>query len=347
MPGYSYNGIDYDENGNPIDSQTDTSQYGGGGATTNTAAAPTYGGMSQDDFLAAYHAAVAGGMSPEDAINSVKAQNGGMLAGGDAGGWGSYGTGANNAPPVSTTGGTASAAPATSTGGAGFGGGFGGGGSLIDPFTQQFNAPSPVSLGGPAGIPYIPPTPNYKAPTFTPPTFNKPNPWSYDPYTALSAETVKGEPGYQFGMDQGEQALLNSKAAQGIAGTGATLKAILGWGGDYATGRYNDAEARNERIYGTNRQNSLDAYNENYQTQTLDPYKFAYQGAMDAFAPQMAEFNANVGAGNNAYNTQAQAGQRQNELNYSNAWNLYNFDYDKYRNQQNDTFDKQFKVMSL
>lgn len=347
MAGYSYNGIDYDENGNPISNEADPGQYAQPGATTNTGAAPTYGGMSQADFLAAYRAALAGGMSEEDAINSVKAQNGGMLAGGDAGGWGSYGPGANNAPPVSTTGGAAQSASTTTGGGAGFGGGFGGGGSLIDPFTQPFNAPSPVNLGGPAGIPYIPPTPNYKAPTFTPPSYKPPPAWSYDPYTALDKNSVQNEPGYAFGMDQGEQALLNAKAAQGIAGTGATLKAILGWGGDYATGRYNDAEARNERIYGANRQNSKDIYDSAYQTQTLDPYRFAYQGAMDAFAPQMAEFNANVGAGNLGYSTQAAAGQRQNEANYNNAWEQMLFDYDKFKDQRDSTFSKQYAVLGL
>src|SRR5258706_243286 len=48
------------------------------------------------------------------------------------------------------------AAPFVDQGGSGGGGGAGGG--LPSPFTSTFNAPSPINLGGPAGIPFIPQT---------------------------------------------------------------------------------------------------------------------------------------------------------------------------------------------
>ncbi len=219
------------------------------------------------------------------------------------------------------------------------------GGSLIDPFTQTFNAPPPINLGGPNGISYIPQTPNYKAPVFTPPTYKPPPAWGYKDFVGPNAETVLKTPGYQFRLNQGEQALQNAKAAQGILGTGATLKAILGYGQDYASNEFQNEWNREYTEYGTNRAKDLDAYNTNYGTQYVDPYKFAYQGAMDAFAPQMAEFNANVNAGNLGYQTQAAAGQHQNDQNYLNAWNNYLFDYNKYRNQKLDTFNMQWPVV--
>lgn len=204
----------------------------------------------------------------------------------------------------------APAAPAPSSGGGG-----GGGASLIDPYTAQFTPPAPVNLGGPAGIPYIPPTPQFNAPTYTPPPA----------FVGPDAQTVLSRPGYAFRLNQGEQTLQNQKAAQGILGTGATLKAILGYGQDYASNEYQNEWNR-----------ALGEYNTNYQTQYTDPYKFAYQGALDAFAPQMQ-----------GYQTQAAAGQHQNDQNYLNAWNQQLFNYDVFRNQQNDTFQKQYALMGL
>jgi len=217
--------------------------------------------------------------------------------------------------------------------------------SLIDPYNQPFTPPAPVDLGGPAGIPYIPPTPHYTAPTFTPPAYTPPPAFNYKPFEGPNAETVLNTPGYKFRLNQGEEALQNAKAAQGILGTGATLKAILGYGQDYASNEFQNEWAREFAGYNTNRQGAVDAYNTNYQTQYVDPYRFSYQGALDAFAPQMAQFGANVQAGNLGYSTQAAAGQHQTDQNYLNAWNSMLFDYDKFRDQRDSTFNKQFAVL--
>ncbi len=270
----------------------------------------------------------------------------------------------------------AAAAPPTSGGGGGGGNPFGNfGGSLTDPFTQTFTPPPPQT-GTPS---YVPQTPTYTAPTFTPPAytpppafsygdFQKPADFSYANFQAPNAQSVLNEPGYQFRLTQGEQSLQNAKAAQGLIGTGATLKAILGYGQDYAGGEYQNAYNRDLGTYSTNRgnafgnyttnyNNAVDAYNTNrgnavsnyntnYQTQYADPYKIAYQSATDSFAPQMAGFQANVNAGNQAYATQAAAGQHQNDLNYANAWNSYLFDYNRYRNQKLDTYNMQLPLVT-
>jgi hypothetical protein len=64
-----------------------------------------------------------------------------------------------------------------------------------------------------------------------------------------SAQDVMAQPGYQFGMDQGMNALQRQIAAHGGRNSGAAQKAATRYGTDYATTRYNDAWAkRNDRL---------------------------------------------------------------------------------------------------
>lgn len=169
-------------------------------------------------------------------------------------------------------------------------------GVLTKPFGEQFQAPSMLDLGGPKGISYIPP-----APQFTPPSFQQP-----------TMEQALNEPGYQFALGQGVQGLDQSAAARGTLNTGGTLKDVLKYG--QALGQQNYQNVFNR---------ALDIYNTNYR------------GAYDAFQPLMAQWN-----------TQAQAGQRQNELNYDQNWNQYLQRYNAYRNWQNDTFNKEFQTQT-
>ena len=57
----------------------------------------------------------------------------------------------------------------------------------------------------------------------------------------LTAEQVMQEPGYQFGLQQGQRIMENNAAARGGLMSGSTLRALTQYGGDYATTRYNDA----------------------------------------------------------------------------------------------------------
>lgn len=52
------------------------------------------------------------------------------------------------------------------------------------------------------------------------------------------------DPGYQFRMDQGQQALERSAAARGGVMNGGTLKSLSRYGQDYASGEYNNAYSR-------------------------------------------------------------------------------------------------------
>jgi hypothetical protein len=65
-------------------------------------------------------------------------------------------------------------------------------------------------------------------------------------YRPTTAANVMSDPGYQFGMEQGRNALEGSASARGGLYSGATLKALNRFGNDYATTKFGDAFNRNE-----------------------------------------------------------------------------------------------------
>lgn len=76
----------------------------------------------------------------------------------------------------------------------------------------------------------------------------------YDP--TPSAQDVMNEPGYQFGMDQGRNAIQGTAAARGGLYSGNALKELTQFGGDYATTRFGQANDRRQQAFG-NRWNRL------------------------------------------------------------------------------------------
>jgi hypothetical protein len=204
------------------------------------------------------------------------------------------------------------------------GGGAAGGGATGGSAGDVWSQPAPVNLGGSSALPYIPPTPE-----FTAPKFEKPPAFSYADFVNPTAADVYNDPGFQFRRDEGANALLRSKAAQGTLNTGGALSDFLKLNQSFANQEYGSVWDRAANAYSMNRANALGNYNTNYQTQTKDPYTFDYQAALDTFAPKMQ-----------AYGIQAQAGQRQNELNTSYSWQKW-LD-DERRRQQG--FQNQFQV---
>lgn len=59
-----------------------------------------------------------------------------------------------------------------------------------------------------------------------------------------TAREVQADPGYQFGLDQGQQAIDRKTAASGGRISGAALKAAAQYGTNYATSGYNAAYQR-------------------------------------------------------------------------------------------------------
>jgi len=62
--------------------------------------------------------------------------------------------------------------------------------------------------------------------------------------TPLNTSAIQMDPGYQFGLQQGQQAIDRKTAAAGGRISGAALKAAAQYGTDYATTGYNSAYAR-------------------------------------------------------------------------------------------------------
>lgn len=84
-------------------------------------------------------------------------------------------------------------------------------------------------------------------------------------FTAPTAVTEQNDPGYQFRLQQGQQALERSAAARGNLLTGGTAKAEQRYGQDYASNEYSNVYNRSLNDYMTNyntwQQNVANQYN--------------------------------------------------------------------------------------
>ena len=83
----------------------------------------------------------------------------------------------------------------------------------------------------------LPATPGAPATTPSDTTGSLTKPFSFN---------ISKDPGYQFRMDQGTTAVENSAAARGSQLSGATLKELLKYGQDYASGEFNAAFQRDQ-----------------------------------------------------------------------------------------------------
>lgn len=106
--------------------------------------------------------------------------------------------------------------------------------------------------------------------------------FKYPKFDAPSKEMAEQEPGYQFRLNAGQQALERSASAKGILRTGGTLKDFVEYGQNFGAAEYNNVFNR-----------------------ALQGYDREYRGAYDAFAPKLAEYNnlfrAELASGMGAY----------------------------------------------
>jgi len=134
-----------------------------------------------------------------------------------------------------------------------------------------------------------------------------------------TAQDVMAEPGYQFGLEQGQKALDRTTNMRGMRYSGAALKAANRYGNDYATGQYNNAFNRGQQA-------QQQAYNQ------LSGVANTGQAAANNTSAYGANFANNaaqntMGAGNaNAANSIAQGNIWTNAINqgvsaYRNAGN--------------------------
>lgn len=75
---------------------------------------------------------------------------------------------------------------------------------------------------------------------------------------SFTGSDLQNEPGYQFGVNQGEQGINRAAAGRGSYDSGATLKALTRFNQDYAGTKYNDAYSR---AYNTDNSNKNRTYN--------------------------------------------------------------------------------------
>ena len=226
------------------------------------------------------------------------------------------------------------------------GGGMSGGtmGSGITPYNPLANY-NPETYNAPD--PFMPPA--YAGAT----PFSRPEYAAAQPFTGLSVEEMNADPGYQFRMQQGQQALERSGAARGVTNTGGTLQNILDYGQQAGSQEYGAAYGRKLGEYGMNEQNRFNAYQSNYAN------------AMGAYNQNEANgagaFDRNVGNAANAYNTNAENAYRQYTTNTAgqNMANqeaearrsgAYNTNLGAYQNQQRyglqaqgQAFDQQYR----
>ncbi len=97
-------------------------------------------------------------------------------------------------------------------------------------------------------------------------TYQTPAPFTYDPFSAPTGVTEQNDPGYQFRLQQGQQAIERGATAAGGAFSGGTLKALARYGQDYASNEYQNVYNRALQGYNTNFTDAYNTYNLNTQT---------------------------------------------------------------------------------
>jgi len=163
----------------------------------------------------------------------------------------------NTMPPPSTQASTSS----------GTGGGGGGGGTAT---TGTGPYPDWMSKS---------PTYNFEAaPDFAGPEFSAP-----------TGETAWNDPGYQFRLRSGREALERGAAARGTLRTGGTLRDIMDYGQNFAAQEYG-----------------------NIYNRALQDYNTKYQLAKDQFAPQFADWQS-----------KREAEQQRANQEFARQWDLY------------------------
>ena len=159
------------------------------------------------------------------------------------------------------------------------------------------------------------------------------DPFRGDKFAAPSYEQAQQDPGYQFRLQQGQQALENSAAAKGMLRTGGTMKGLMDYNqaaasqeydktygralGEYQMGYGQDVTAdqqqwgRATQKFGMNRQAGLDQYDRQFQAHQANQ-----AGRAGAFGQRMSAHQMNQAGLAGAYGQNMQAHQmdQSNEL---------------------------------
>lgn len=149
---------------------------------------------------------------------------------------------------------------------------------------------------GPAAGPAANPFPTFTAPGFTPSTpLQAPaNPYRFTPFeartfTAPTLEEAKNNPGYQFGLKQGQDSFLNNRALLGTIRGGGTIKDLFNYTNAAAEQNYGNVFNQNKSIFDTNEGERFGAWSAN-QLGGLNEFNTNYGVTKDV--------NSSLNAGN-------------------------------------------------
>lgn len=139
------------------------------------------------------------------------------------------------------------------------------------------------------------PTKYGMSPTFNPTAEGLPSTFSY------GAKDFQVDPGYQFALEQGQQAIQRSAAAKGGLVSGGALKDLSAYTTGMASQQYGTAYARAQGTYQQNYQNALNKYQQNYSN-LFNTFETNQQN-------KYGRLNALAGMGLTATGMASQAGQ--------------------------------------
>jgi hypothetical protein len=207
-------------------------------------------------------------------------------------------------------------------------------------------------MGAATWDPYAAPAPYVPASAYQPGAYQAPVFTPGAPFTGPTAEQMGADPGYQFRLQQGQEALERSGAARGVTNTGGTLKNILDYGQQAASQEYGNVYNRAAQSWGMNEAARQAAFGLNAPQQfqgwaateagRLGAYQMGEANRAGAYgmneANRAAAAQFNLGGYQQAYQNEAQRRQQD----YANRYQNWSAQYNQWRQQGADRFNEQW-----
>lgn len=146
----------------------------------------------------------------------------------------------------------------------------------------------PSDGGGGERTPYA----RFEPPPFDMPAWSAPAPFAYPEFEAPTAETFQADPGYDWRVAEGERALKNFSASQGLLRTGGTLKDLMTWREGLASQEFGNVYNRRFGEWSAGRDTARDMYDRNFQSSVFD-YNRQYQAEADEYARALGTYGMN------------------------------------------------------
>ncbi len=142
--------------------------------------------------------------------------------------------------------------------------------------------------------------------------FAAPAPFTDNTQFHFDGSDLENDPGFQFQLDQGRQALLASQSATGISG-GAAAKALERYAQDYAGTAYSNAYQRAQGTFNQNLQNASSQHQQNFDNSLA-----TFAGNYDRSAQQQQQ---NIQNGLAVFGQNYDRAAQQNQQNFQDSFN--------------------------